>query len=400
MTRLSDRLDDYCFFDFETRALPGSGNGGDLKIAGTYRYAKNARPIILTYAIGEQPVECIDLYEPLDIDFSRLCYFFDRAASGKAWFVAWNTGFDRTIWNNSLFAKKPGLLRPEMALDAMAQATASNLPADLQSASKAIGGPGKRLDGKDLIRLFSLADGATPKSHPREWEDFKRYAVQDTQVLREVFRGTRALERFEWEEYWVSERINERGIAVDIPFCEAAYDVSQASTGWANRRLQELTGDPVMRITMVKRIADWVYDRLESSEARAILDAGPGVVADEADDTEDEPTKISLTRSRISRLLTFLAAHPDPNPKLVEVLELREYGGSSSPVKFRKIVEQADKGRLKNQYVFNGAMQTGRFSSRGVQIHNLPRASLGAGKDKTVNDELDVIELIQGRLQP
>ncbi|MET0167122.1 MAG: hypothetical protein ABW318_19220, partial [Vicinamibacterales bacterium] len=354
MTTLSDSIDDYCFFDFETRALPGSGNSGDLKIAGTYRYAKNAHPIILTFAIGNGPVRCIDhLSERSEDSPDELLDFSQRAQCGEAWFVAWNTGFDRAIWNNSVYEQWLGRMEPEMALDAMAQAMASNLPADLQSASKVLGGPGKRLDGKDLIRLFSLADGATPKSHPQEWEAFKRYAVQDTQVLRDVFRGTRALERFEWEEYWVSERINERGIAVDIPFCEAAYDVSQAGTGWANRRLQELTGDPVIRITMVKRIADWVYDRLESSEARAILDAGPGVVADEADDTEDEPTKISLTRSRISRLLTFLAAHPDPNPKLVEVLELREYGGSSSPVKFRKIVEQADGGRLKNQYVFN-----------------------------------------------
>jgi hypothetical protein len=32
--------------------------------------------------------------------------------------------------------------------------------------------------------------------------------------------------------------------------------------------------------------------------------------------------------------------------------------------------------RLPGQYVFNGAQQTGRFSSRGVQVHNLTRKAL------------------------
>jgi hypothetical protein len=58
------------------------------------------------------------------------------------------------------------------------------------------------------------------------------------------------------------------------------------------------------------------------------------------------------------------------------VLTARQFGGSASPAKFAKMVAQHDDGLLKGQYVFGGAPQTGRFSSKGVQTHNLTRSSL------------------------
>jgi len=82
-----------------------------------------------------------------------------------------------------------------------------------------------------------------------------------------------------------------------------------------------------------------------------------------------------------------------PSPVLRSArLELREYGGAASPMKFNKIASQADNGRLKGSYVFNGAPQTGRFSSRGVQIHNLPRASLKELEEQAIIDISDLGE--------
>ena len=61
--------------------------------------------------------------------------------------------------------------------------------------------------------------------------------------------------------------------------------------------------------------------------------------------------------------------------------------GSSSPAKFDKMLLQHDNGALFGSYVFNGAQQTGRYSSKGVQIHNLTRSTLG-------KHEAEAIELI------
>jgi len=380
MPILSDQIDDYCFLDFETRSLEGSGRNGDLKVAGTYRYAKHARPILLTYAIGTGPVRCLDLWEPFSIT-NELVEFFTFAQRGEKWFVAWNTGFDRAIWNNSVFAKDYGPMQPEMTLDAMAQALVSNLPGDLEHASTALGGPGKQKDGRELIGLFSPENGATPESEPEKWQRFKDYAVQDTEVLRTVFRQTMPLSRREWTEYWTSERINERGIQIDEDFCRRAHEVHKASVVRANARLQQLTGQPGIAVTTVAQLAKWVHDRLDW-RGQAILE--------EAQDLDEEgdrkAPKIKFDRQRIGKLLAYLRTTAI-DPAVIEVLELREYGGSSSPVKFDKIVQQHDGGRIKGQYVFCGAGQTGRFSAKGVQVHNLPRDSLN-------RDEETAIELI------
>ena len=61
---------------------------------------------------------------------------------------------------------------------------------------------------------------------------------------------------------------------------------------------------------------------------------------------------------------------------LLRVLQIRLYGGSKTPAKFGKMLQQQVDGVLYGQYVFNGAAQTGRASSKGVQIHNLARDTL------------------------
>lgn len=398
MDTLSNDINDFCFFDFETRGPD------DLPSVGTHRYVRTAFPIILTYAIGNGPVHCRtwEVSNGLKTIPLDLLEFYDRALDGKAWFVAWNTAFDRAVWNASYQPHAP--LKPEMTLDAMCQALASNLPADLQNASVALGGPGKQADGKKLIELFSPANGGTPASHPVEWARFKSYAVRDTAVLRDVFRATRKLSRQEWAEYWANERINDRGVAVDVDFCCKADGLAQASIGWANVRMKELTGRPTIKVTTVQQIARWVYDNLSDADMRAVLEEELDEDAEEETEDEKEATPrslaanrtLKLTRAHITRLRQLLAVKKTSKglqpqeEKIDEVLELREYGGAASIAKFRKMATQADEGRLKNSYVFNGAMQTGRFSSRGIQVHNLPRDSLGAQEEMAIADILDM----------
>ena len=94
----------------------------------------------------------------------------------------------------------------------MIQAGVSNLPTDLESASRALGGEGKQKDGKKLIRLFCI-EGAAPGDHPEEWQRFLAYARQDVEAMRDVYRKTRPLPLAEWQQYWAFEHINRRGVA-------------------------------------------------------------------------------------------------------------------------------------------------------------------------------------------
>src|SRR6476620_7764381 len=70
---------------------------------------------------------------------------YDRGGKGRAW----NASFDSAIWNHAVLESP--LLAPERVIDVMVQAVVSNLPADLESASRYLGGEGKQKDGKKLI---------------------------------------------------------------------------------------------------------------------------------------------------------------------------------------------------------------------------------------------------------
>ena len=378
-------ITDIAFNDTETRAEPGtSAEDGDVTVAGTYRYHKRAFVVISTFAIGNEPAFDLSLDGGFDRDWLQwkdvpdaLKRHHDRVVAGKAWYAAWNAAFDREAWNNGTADFPP--LEPEMMIDIMAQATASNLPPSLEGASRAIGRGGKQNDGKALIKLFAPADGGTPQSHPEEWKRYKSYAVRDTAELREVFRHTRPLPLEEWQEYWASERINRRGVRVDLDYCERAHAVATADKARSNRLIAGYTNGKITKVTQSKRIADWLWDNLEFSEARDIL------TKETVEDPESEDdflvSKLSVTRDRVERLIAYLKSKPrrsNTEEIALAILELREFGASAAPLKFRTILQQHDEGFLRGQYVFNGAKQTGRFSAKGVQVHNLTRQAIGS----------------------
>jgi DNA polymerase len=402
-TPLSDDINDFCFIDTETKARRGTPTAlASVVTAGTYAYAENAFVVIITYAIGNGPVRCIAMdsgWREEGFHFSELPddlrAFWQRVAAGEAWFVATNAGFDRTLLFHGT-ADFPWM-PPEQMIDCMAQATASNLPPSLEGASRAIGRGGKQDDGKLLINLFSKPDAPQPHERPEEWARYKTYAVRDVGETREVFKATRPLPRREWEEYWASEAINDRGFMVDLEFCRRAAAIADANVARSNAQLAKLTGEKIDRVTQAARIASWVYDHLAYAEAREIM-----VKAyKEGEEDEVVPAKLGIDRPRIEALLAFfdaledrLGGLTDKEIAICDVLEIRQWDGSSSPGKFDKMLTQTcSDGVLRGSYVFNGAQQTGRYSSKGVQVHNLPNKFIGL-ESKTPEDELVAIEMI------
>ena len=58
------------------------------------------------------------------------------AFDGGATFAAWNASFDSSIWNYATLGFP--FMAPERVIDPMIQAGVSNLPTDLESASRAL----------------------------------------------------------------------------------------------------------------------------------------------------------------------------------------------------------------------------------------------------------------------
>lgn len=380
-----------CFFDTETRAEDDAhGTDSNVVTAGTYRYAKKSFVIISTFGIGESPVFDRSLDRGFDGDWllwedmpRELHEFYKKAEQREAWFAAWNAGFDRQAWNSG--TPDWPRLDPDMVIDVMAQGVASNLPPSLEGASKFIGRGGKHPDGKYLIQLFCTPRGQTPFTKPAEWETFKLYGRQDTEELREVFRHTRPLPFEEWEDYWVSERINDRGVGIDLAMVERAAAVAEADRKRINAQLTRWTNGQITAVTQTARIADWLYETVSETEPRMIIttEFKEDASTEDSEEADLVPSKLSINRDNIEKLLAYYDAKKEKDgfrserdQTIYDVLEARQYGGSSSPAKFQKMLDQHDGGRLKGQYVFNGAAQTGRFSSKGVQTHNLTRSSL------------------------
>jgi DNA polymerase len=364
---------DLIWVDFEVYGGPL-----DLRAAGTFRYVAEAstRAIVLAYAIGGAPALTWHADGAI-LDWDNAPDDLRAAFERGATFAAWHASFDAAVWNYATLGFP--LLAPERIIDPMVQAGVSNLPTDLESASRYLGGAGKQKDGKKLIKLFSI-EGANPREHLEEWECFLAYARQDIEAMREVYRGTRPQPLEEWQQFWAFEHINRRGVMLDMPYVRRAAALAAEDAIASGRRLTELTDKAVTRVTQAQRIATWLHANLADAAMREILMTG--IPADDADG-DDEDTELSLTRDRVARVLAMLdAKHANGglgNTETIarEVATLRLYGAGNSPKKFARLEAQQVDGVLRGQYRFAGAGQTGRMTSRGAQIQNLTRDVLG-----------------------
>ena len=366
---------DLIWIDFEVYGGPL-----DLKAAGTFRYVAemSTRAILLAHAVGNAPARTWHADGAI-LDWDDAPDELRAAFARGAIFAAWNAGFDAAVWNYATLGFP--FLAPERIIDPMVQAGVSNLPTDLERASRALGGAGKQKDGKKLIRLFSI-EGASPSEHPAEWERFLTYACQDIGAMREVYRRTRPLPLEEWQQYWAFEHINRRGVTLDMPYVHRAAALVVEDAVAINRRLVELTDGAVTRVTQAKNIATWLHDSLTDATMREILTVGV-LTDDDDDDDETDPQKLSIERDRVARVLAMLdAKHANGGlspgeARAHEAATLRLYGAGTAPKKFARLEAQQVDGVLRGQYRFAGAGQTGRLTSRGAQIQNLTRDVLG-----------------------
>ena len=88
--------------------------------------------------------------------------------------------------------------------------------------------------------------------------------------MRSVYKGTRQLPLAEWKEYWASERINDRGIAVDTTMAARAAVLATEDKYRAGQELAELTDGQVKTVGQVGQIMAYLVARL-APEGRKIL---------------------------------------------------------------------------------------------------------------------------------
>ena len=391
MHDLTDYIDwdDVMFVDCETRSPPGleEPRWADVTQTSTARYAATAWPIIITWAVGltgeVKRWESKDITKPpkrSDLPAELL--------SWEAYFAAWNSAFDRLILDRFFDAGVDGWI------DMMAQAAYNNMPMSLDRAAKACGYDGKVAGGKKLIRMFCVPDGATPISEPENWRDFCTYADVDVLQMQAFASSTMPVPFSIWEEFWASEKVNDRGIPVDLAMAAGGAALAETLKEQTGERLAIITEGVVTSVHQYARQREWVWPRLQSLPAVSSIMVDAHRLHPE---TGVDEYKFKMDRPIITRMVAALDAAnethglSDEEFDALQFLELREFGASAAPAKFGKMLAMADaRGRVPNQYIFNGATQTGRASSRGVQVHNMTRGTIG-----DINAEEEACAMLQ-----
>jgi DNA polymerase len=191
------------------------------------------------------------------------------------------------------------------------------------------------------------------------------------------------LDAGEWQEYWDNEHINDRGMPVDLDVARAAVLYREEEERYTVERITEITNGEITSPTLTARINEWLFQRLPDALAETMVK--------ERNEETGEAVRLSGSKVVLTQLIADIdSADVAPEDDVIELIELLQYGRSSSAVKFQKMIDQAVDGRVCNLYVFNGAGQTGRGSSRSLQAHNWVR--------DVMPNELDVLDMVVARV--
>lgn len=317
----------------------------DLKAAGAYAYAEHPDHLVLmcAYSFNGEPAR-VAVGE--DEVWTRLGGYLTNPSYLK---VAHNAQFDRVNLSRLAGCAEGEYLDPAQWEDSMARAAENALPASLDKLAKALGAEEKDSAGTRLINLFSKpnrkGERVRAEDEPEKWAEFVEYARQDVDTLVDVDRLLPPWpSEYERRLWVVDQRINDRGIKADLPLAEWALAEDVRNRERAEADLREVLGiDNANSVVQVKA---------------ALENLG-----------------LELPNLRVATVTEYLE-RDDLTPQQRHALGLRAEIALTAAKKYQAILNGTNSdGRLRGQFKFYGA-HTGRWSGRGVQLQNLPRAEL------------------------
>lgn len=350
------------WIDFETRSRC------DLKAKGVYNYARDASTDVLcmSWAFDDEEVQTWLPGQP----------FPERVRNHTGQIRAHNAAFERLIfWY---------VLQMDFALEQFyctaTQARANCAPGSLEDVGR-FAGASMRKDhrGAQLVRALCIprADG-TFNDDPDLMADLVAYCERDVEAMRAISQAQRTLSDEELADYHVNERINDRGVLVDVPLAQAAVRYAAAELEEIQALVVEVTQGAVTSVRS-PRMREWVWDRV-GPQARGLMTV-----------TKNEETKRSIDKNVRASLLVLAEENPDEVPaEVADVVQCADDLWASSVAKFARMADLADDEdhRVRGAFVFAGGAATGRASSYGAQVHNFAR--------KTVKDP-DAVRLAMVR---
>lgn len=346
---------------------------------GVYKYTDtpNFEILLFAYAFDNDPVQIVDLAQGEKLPEKVLQALLDKNVIK----TAFNAQFER-VCINKYFG-----IQTENWECTMIKAWSLGITGGLENVGKAIGlkpDMQKLMTGKNLIRLFSIPRKVTnpgqisllkkrtrlfPKDRPKEWEQFKTYCKQDVETERAI---RDKLSRFPMPEtekqlYALDQRINDRGIMIDLNMAENAIAIDTEQTDRLTKMFQETTG-------------------LEN----------PNSLTDIKTYIKEHVGKVirSITKDNLDVLKDKLADYPS----IVTVLDIRQQLSRTSISKYKKMIDIAcHDHRARGLLQFYGASRTSRWAGRLIQVQNLPQnhiKDLDTARKIVKYGDLDLLQML------
>lgn len=291
---------------------------------------------------------------------------------------AYNAAFEITCLNNTGYETPP-----DQWVDTMLMGMYLGYPAGLAKLGTVLGIPEdkkKMSEGKALIRFFcspcrpTKSNGGRtrnlPHHDPEKWNIFKRYNGQDVVTEIEDYQRLKAFPLpAEVQRDWVIDyELNLRGIQVDMGLVQGALQINAENKEHLMAKAKELTGlqNPGSRAQLLS----WLHD--QGAELK------------------------DLTKETVS---TALNTAEGP---VKEVLDIQQRLAKASVSKYEAL-ERATchDGRIRGTLQYYGAVRTGRWAGRLVQVQNLPHdvpTAIDTARDIVKKGDRKGLKLLYGNV--
>jgi DNA polymerase len=331
--------------DFETRSRC------DLTTKGVYNYAQDGSTDVLcmSYAFDDDEV----------VTWTPDQSFPEAVRQHKGQIRAHNATFERLIFWYVLQIN----FDLEQFYCTATQARANCAPGSLEDVGRfASADMRKDYRGAQLIRRLCMpqADGKFCQDAAL-FAEMVAYCEQDVRAMRAISKAMRDLSAEELADYHVNERINDRGVLVDVALCKAAIEYASDELVEIEQLVAEVTQGEILSVRSPK-MRQWVMDRV-GPEALKLMES-----------YKDGEKKYSIDKTVRANLLAMDDPEQVP-PDVADVIQCADDLWASSVAKFARLAALADDEdhRVRGAFVFAGGSATGRASSYGAQVHNFTR---------------------------
>ena len=343
----------------------------DLIKCGVYAYADSPafEILLFAYSFDGGETQIIDFAQGEQLPAEVEDAIFDVSVTK----TAYNANFERTCLSKYFGRYIP----PESWHCSAVQAAMLALPRSLEDVGRVLGLDEQKMkEGKELIRYFCVpckptkANGGRtrnlPCHAPEKWELFKTYCKRDVDVEKSIRRKLHnfPIPESEMGLYRLDQRINDRGVLVDMGLVEQAIACERLHKEVVTKRAYELTG--LENPNSVAQLKGWLGDKGMEAE--------------------------SLSKKAVADMIA------ETDGEVEELLRLRLLMAKTSVKKYEAMERSVcSDGRVHGMLMFCGANRTSRWSGKIVQIQNLPKnyiPDLELARDLVKQGRFEDIELL------